>query len=668
MSDVSSRLVQGHVDFLATRGHDLDDLYKAFAAGDPSDENLRREIISDPRKRIPWNSWATACEVIGHFYPDPASRRAFFEYGYATDKTWFPYLRTLARLTIDCTHLYSVFEHLVMPAIFGDSIETRVEKISGEELKITIKISEELRPAPVFLDFASYAITKIPMILGLPDAIVEGRVFEREGVFIVKPPRLRTFWTKFKQIALLIFRPQQVLNELIDRDQANRADYKALQESEQELRSIKAALEERVHERTRELEAQVTEILKKEDENRHLSAQIAHLQKLEALGTLVGGISHEINNVLHGILLANTAAKNALEADHSAQAPLDIERKFALRGQEVMRQVLAFSRKVEIKRRALAITPIVQELLKLMRATLPKNIEIHEEYQDSGSQPLAILGDETQLQQIMVNLISNAAHAMSARGGVLTVRVSRDAKEYDALIEVIDRGDGIPEAVRERIFEPFFTTKAVGEGAGMGLAVVYGLVQTFGGRIDFESKIGMGSTFRVHLPLTQMVEINTINDLDFLEAGGHERVLLIDDESELLEVLRDTLSTLGYVVTTANSGKEALATLGKAEVDLVITDQIMPGMLGTDLATEIKKRWPFLPIVLCTGYNEIGDLSSIMDPFDGRVLKPIDAIELGSVMRTVLINRAPRSPRFIQPSPEPSKMNRGERAARDNHP
>ncbi len=283
-----------------------------------------------------------------------------------------------------------------------------------------------------------------------------------------------------------------------------------------------------------------------------------------------------------------------------------------------MKQILAFSRQSDQKPRPLRVSPIIQEVLKLLRASLPTTITIR---QDIQSDMDTVLADPTQLHQILMNLCTNAAHAMRETKGELKVSlVPVEIKPRDALIihhgltpdmylklTVSDTGAGIAPDIMDRIFDPFFTTKKPGEGTGMGLSVVYGIIKGYNGTITVESELDKGTEFHVYLPLLMETKSEQEIDKTVFIAGGKERVLFVDDEENLVLLGKDMLTGLGYEVVGRTSSVEALEVfrVKPRYFDLVITDMTMPNMTGVDLAKDILMIRPDIPIILCTGFSDM---------------------------------------------------------------
>jgi len=354
-----------------------------------------------------------------------------------------------------------------------------------------------------------------------------------------------------------------------------------------------------------------------EQEKRLLEAQLRQTQKLEELGTLAGGIAHDFNNILTAIMAYTDLAALDIESREEALKHLVEVKKASTRAQELVSRILTFSRRQRQDRRPVDIQSTMREALGLLRSTLPARIRIEEQFLPS---PQLVLADPGQIIQVLMNLGTNAAHAIGQSAGTITVSVTPARPESlpsglaaapHIRIRVSDTGCGIPAAVLHRMFEPFFTTKPQGEGSGLGLAVVHGIVKSHDGAISVESSPGTGAHFDILLPLhLQHGEAPPLPAAPKVRStvrasGRGERILFIDDEPMICEFALQLLTRLGYQVTTCSNPAEALAyfTDGRREFDLVFTDLNMPHMTGTDLATRLLARDPELTIILVTGYS-----------------------------------------------------------------
>ena len=377
-----------------------------------------------------------------------------------------------------------------------------------------------------------------------------------------------------------------------------------------------------------------------------LEGRLRQAQKMEAIGTLSGGIAHDFNNILTPILGYTEMSINNLPVDSKTSEYLAQVQKAGERAKDLVGQILTFSHHTEGEQKPIQLVPIVKEALKLLYATLPATIEIH---QNIAKETGIVNADPTQMHQILMNLCINAGHAMP-EGGVLEislVNVELDeefCEKYTGLtaghhirLTVTDTGCGMDKEILQRVFEPFFTTKGH-QGTGMGLSVVHGIVKSHKGYISVYSEPGIGTTFHVYLPVAESIAETRPETTEPAQQGS-ESILFVDDEPMIVEMGRETLKRLGYSVTTQNSSIKALELfrMKPMEFDLVITDQTMPQMTGTDLAREILQLRPNIPIILCTGFSHIiTSEKALAQGIRKFVIKPVVGAELGRIVRQVL--------------------------------
>ena len=363
-------------------------------------------------------------------------------------------------------------------------------------------------------------------------------------------------------------------------------------------------------------------------EEQKLQAQLRHTQKLEALGTLAGGIAHDFNNILGAIISFTELARMDHPADAELQENLGEVIKACNRATGLVRQILAFSRRQDPVRVPIQLTPVVQEALKLIRSTMPAGIEIESRIDDH---PPSVLADANQIHQVIVNLCANAEHAMRGQSGLLKVSLGMkpDTTAADRMVQltISDTGHGMSDAVMRRIFDPFFTTKGPGEGTGLGLAVVHGIVEEHKGTIDVESKVGAGSTFRIALPVCDSTDPGHTAEPVRRLAGSGQRILFVDDETALLTSASQLLEYQGFRVESYADPEAALELIRREprRFDAVITDLAMPRVNGMDVARQVLQIAPHLPVLIMTGYA--GELTSDVVQsvgIDDLILKPID--------------------------------------------
>jgi len=392
----------------------------------------------------------------------------------------------------------------------------------------------------------------------------------------------------------------------------------------------------------------ISERIHAQEEKTKLESQLRQSQKMEAIGTLAGGIAHDFNNILAIILgYAELALYETPETD-SRRTKLGEIVKASTRAKDLVRQILDFSRKAERARKPLLMAPFLKETLKMVRASIPSTIAIEEQISAVDS---TVLGDHSQLHQVIINLCTNAFHAMEEQGGTLSITLDSvqlgreeaaglggEEGRYVRLI-VADSGCGMSPALQNRIFEPYFTTKGVGKGSGMGLAVVHGILRSHGGMVRLTSQEGKGSSFEVFLPAIEQPAKEKVEEDEGCCLLGTERVLVVDDEPAITEMVSQWLAQLGYMVITSNNSVEALAMVREnpSDFDLIITDQAMPFMPGSELAKEVLAIRPDLPIILCTGYSAILSEEKAREIGIKRyAYKPLQGNELARLVRQVL--------------------------------
>ena len=392
----------------------------------------------------------------------------------------------------------------------------------------------------------------------------------------------------------------------------------------------------------------VTERKRSEEEKRDLEDQLRQAQKMEAIGTLAGGIAHDFNNIL-GIIMGNCElALKDVPDWNPAHYNLEEVSKAAVRARDMVKQILAFSRRTEQQVKPVHMGPLVKESLKMLRVSIPSTIEIREELSMDKD---TVRADPAQINQVILNLCTNAAHAMREKGGVISVCLKSRTLEEDATavhpdlapgayldLAVSDTGHGMDQEVVERIFDPFFTTKETGEGTGMGLSVVHGIVKNHGGAILVESEPGESTVFHIYLPLIE-VEAEQAEETVKPFPIGTERILFVDDVEALAELGERMIEHLQYKVTASTSSIEALDLFREdpGRFDLVITDMTMPHMTGADLSLELLRIRPGIPIILCTGYSEmISEEKAVKMGIRAFVNKPFSMRDLAETIRKVL--------------------------------
>jgi PAS domain S-box-containing protein len=389
----------------------------------------------------------------------------------------------------------------------------------------------------------------------------------------------------------------------------------------------------------------LTDARKAEKERLQLEEQLAQAHKMEAIGTLAGGIAHDFNNML-AVILGN--AEIALDdiGNEGPRKHIQAIVKASMRSRQLVKQILTFSRRMVNEGRVVQVAPLLKETCELLRASLPSTIRIDSSIRTEPE--AAIFGNPSEFEQIVLNLANNAAYAMREKGGQLSIELSSLAIAADAekrnlrpgsylKLTMKDTGTGMTPEVQARIFEPFFTTKPLGQAAGMGLSVVYGIVEASKGVIEVESTIGTGSAFNVLLP-EHHIAAKEEQEQTFVPTGG-KHILFVDDEPDIVEMVEKSLESIGYRVTSFTDPSQALDvfTRNPSAFDLIMTDQTMPNLTGVGLSKKVLTIRQDMPIILCTGYSEI------VSPEKARelgireyVMKPITRKQVGEAISRAL--------------------------------
>jgi PAS domain S-box-containing protein len=387
-------------------------------------------------------------------------------------------------------------------------------------------------------------------------------------------------------------------------------------------------------------------------QTRQLEAKLRQSQKMEAIGTLAGGIAHDFNNILASIMgYTELALCRNLPKDSPAVQDLESVLKASYRAKDLISQILTFSRQTESGKKRVQLTPVIKESVQFLRATLPSTIRIRECYYSS---PCNIIADQIQIHQVMMNLCSNAAHSMRERGGVLEITLQDIYLEEEidfqhklwpgeyVRLSIRDTGHGIDPAILGRIFDPYFTMKGIGEGTGLGLSVVYGIMKGHGGSVVIESEPGKGTVVHAYFPVCDRLDYVDDEAAPDIE-GGSERILFVDDEEPIVKLQKEILEYIGYKVSATTDAHEAIEEFRKdpQAFDIVISDQTMPSMTGLKLADELTKIRRDIPIILCTGFS--AELTP--DKIKGRgirkiVYKPLSIHDWAQIIRGALDDSA----------------------------
>jgi signal transduction histidine kinase/ActR/RegA family two-component response regulator len=386
-----------------------------------------------------------------------------------------------------------------------------------------------------------------------------------------------------------------------------------------------------------------------------LEQLLRQAQKMEAIGTLAGGIAHDFNNILSAIIGYTELAKiSLLTADFTEKTKVtnDLEQVLLAgqRAKELVQQILAYSRQQDYQRKPIQLNTIIREALKLLRSSIPKSVEIRENIVGHNT---LILADPIQVHQIIMNLCTNANHAMRDKGGILAVELEHTEIHPDdeksttlpltpgpyLLLKICDNGRGMEKAIQDRIFDPYFTTKNPGEGTGMGLAVVLGIVKSYNGHISVYSEPGKGSSFLIYLPRIIQEDVLADEMYQIEIPAGTERILVIDDEVTIADMEQRLLESLGYQATSITSPFEALQLIEAQphRYDLVLTDMTMPRMNGAELAQKILRIRADMPVILCTGFSEMMNKKKARAiGIRDYVMKPLIRKDIADAIRKVL--------------------------------
>ena len=386
-----------------------------------------------------------------------------------------------------------------------------------------------------------------------------------------------------------------------------------------------------------------------------LEAQLKQIHKMEAIGTLAGGIAHDFNNILFPIIGYTEMSLDEAAPDSQLAQNLTEILQAANRAKQLVKQILTFSKQDSSTRKPIDLVPVIKEAASLLRASIPATIDIQQLYQKGVGRALA---DPTQMHQVIVNLGSNAFHAMRETGGTMTIALAKTtvtenpgeatssspnlpAGDYLKL-SVSDTGHGMPPEISERIFDPFFTTKEMATNTGMGLSMIHGIITGHDGRIMVASELGKGTTFDIYLPEIKIPphpEVGLDEKRDISPQTGRGHILIVDDEMQSYKIIQKIVSSLGYETTCFQDSRKALVYFDECHksVDLVITDLVMPGMTGDVLATEMMKIKPEIPVIICTGHREMLNNTDTAK-FREILIKPVSRNDLAQAARRALTN------------------------------
>jgi signal transduction histidine kinase/ActR/RegA family two-component response regulator len=436
-------------------------------------------------------------------------------------------------------------------------------------------------------------------------------------------------------------------------EMASRRDFyfsKLLELEREKVESANRELEARVQARTEQLIQANRDLEVEMQERKRAEKELIQAQKMEAIGTLAGGIAHDFNNILTAVVgYAELGLHKKLIEQGKTEYIFTQILNAGNRAKDLIKHILSFSRQRDEERAPVKLGSIIKEALKLLCVGLPRHVQIQENMLTAHDM---VFADPTQLHQIIMNLCTNAAQAMKEKGGIIEVALEEmpiDAASKDQFpdlapgeylkLTVRDTGSGIDAKVIDRIFDPFFTTKAPGEGTGMGLSVVHGIVKNYGGKILVSGESGKGTTFSVLLPRLEEQAGDEADEQEAALPAGSERILFVDDEEAAVEVVKEMLEEMGYSVVTKTNVLEALDLFNKnpGRFDLVITDKNMPYMTGFDFGRELLRIKPDIPVILCTGYLDFADTDTAKEHgFRDIIKKPLLMRDMAKAIRCVL--------------------------------
>ncbi len=384
------------------------------------------------------------------------------------------------------------------------------------------------------------------------------------------------------------------------------------------------------------------------EDEKNLQRKLSEANKILALGQMASGVAHDFNNILGAIMGYSEMTMIDMPQNHVARHNLSQILKASHRAKDVVQQILAYTRKHELERKVIDLKEVTNEALKFIRASIPSTIEIRAQI---PKEPCIITADATMIHQIIMNLCTNAHHAMLDQGGILSLSLEcLDLRTISEMVDddlkpgryiklsVADTGIGMPPDIIDRIFDPYFTTKEIGVGTGLGLSVVQGIVKSHNGAIKVDSKSGNGTTFDIFLPSVGIEQAIEVEDHQYIP-HGNERILFVDDEELLVELGKQMLKHLGYSVVATTDPQEALKLFEKEKdaIDLIITDLTMPNMTGDILAKKILQIKPNLPIIMCTGFSESIDQKRVVELGIRSLLeKPIQVSDMANTIRKFL--------------------------------
>ncbi len=524
-------------------------------------------------------------ELVAAISQDPLSRK----------------LRASLSFAVSRVQLYKLLVRWLGPALYP--VHTaRLSQQGPDRLVIHLQVPTTYRASDVFFRTTDSAFRYVPRVLGQPDSLVDADIKTHQATYRIYLPPANGLLSRIARVMELFTGARTAIETLGEQQAELQLSYRALSESYEALQ-----------EREKLLQAEVEERRRAEVALRHSEEQLLHSQRMEAMGRLAGGVAHDFNNLMTTVLGNTSMLQQRPEAqDQELGRGLQEIRGATERATRLSDQLLAFSRRQVLQPQVLDLNQIVRDLEPMLVRLMGNRIDLRLEL---AAHLPPIEADPSQIEQVLLNLAVNARDAMPEEGTL--VLSSRAAPSSEGLVaaggpapgtpmvvlNVADTGTGIPVEHLPHIFEPFYTTKAVGHGTGLGLSTVYGIVRQSGGNIEVDSKGGEGTSFMVEFPASsQRLPDHALTGSPTQVQGGRERILVVEDEPSIRGLIQRVLEQAGYAVRYASNGDDGLATVTEGDFDLVISDVIMRGMSGPELAREIETRLPGTPVLLVSGY------------------------------------------------------------------
>jgi len=605
---------------LAARGEPVE----ALVEGLP----VSLEEVSDPATSVSWDTFTRLMERLEGFVggPDP-----FLEImrGLQHAPVARPLIHLLG-LAASPLQVYTLVVRWLGPKLYPGHTST-LERLPGGELRVVLEIEPGLRGCAAFFRSTLATFQALPRVLGLREAQVEAKISPRSAEYLIQLPPSASLVARLRRVFEVFRGSRSAIDELGEQQEELRKSYEALAASYAQLRD-----------RERRLQAEIDERRHAEEALRESAEQLRQSQKMEAVGRLAGGIAHDFNNLMTAVIGYSDILAEYAVVGEAGESLTEI-RNAAERAAALTRQLLAFSRHQVQNPQAVDLNAVVTAMERMLRRILGPDIELRSEL-DPAARP--VRADPTQLEQVILNLVVNARDAMDESGLLqlatanLPAEEGSDEKRPMVRLVVRDSGQGMSDEVRSHVFEPFFTTKEVGQGTGLGLSTVYGIVRQSAGHISVDSRLGEGSCFVIELPAAQGEAPARSKARDVAPArGGSETVLLVEDEPAVRRLTARILRSAGYRVLEASAGDQAQEVLAAhgGPVHLLLSDVMMRGLTGPELAQRIRQERPEIRVLLMSGYAEGSTAERAFQECEASFLaKPFTTAVLLERVRSIL--------------------------------